>query len=114
MKYFSFLLIITLFLGPVKASALPTNFGGQILAFYPCTCSMNFIYYIRDVRYQYMPLVYQPGFTILHKMYTPYPSVNTVGNYVPGTGVCSTYIYPSCVTIPSIGSILNFGTSLLP
>lgn len=112
MKSFSFLLLLTIFFIPMASKAAPTNFGGQIMGFYPCLCSKNWIFYIRDVRYQFLPLVFQPGVTIVHKMYSPRPGVNSLGNYTPGTGICLVPIGSGCGPLPTAGTIFNIGTSL--
>lgn len=114
MKLFTFLLVLTIFLTPVASKALPTNFGGQFAGYIPCTCSANFLVFIRDVRYQYLPVVYQPGFTFMHKMYSPVISYNTVGNFIPGAGICLVYIGTGCGVVPSVGMMLNFGTNAAP
>lgn len=113
MKYFSFLLIITLFLNPVQANALPTSFGGQIVGAFPCTCNVvpSWILYIRDVRYQFpLPIIYQPGLTFLYKLYQPRPAVNAIGTFAPA-GVCMIYVVSGCAPLPIIGTMLQLGTS---
>lgn len=112
MKSFTFLLALTIFLTPVASKALTTNFGGQITGMYYCNCSFNWILYVRDVRYQIMPLVYQPGVTFLYKMYQPRPSVNSLGDYIPGAGICLTYSGNSCYSTYSVGMMFRLGTSL--
>ncbi len=112
MKSFTFLLVLTIFLTPVASKALPTNFGGQIVGIFPCTCSGNMILYVRDVRFQILTLIYQPGGTILYKMYQPRPVVNSLGNYTPGLGTCWFYSGDSCKFVPTLGMILRLGTSL--
>jgi len=112
MKSFTFLLFLTMFLMPLSTKALPiTNFGGQIIGIFPCGCSANWILYVRDVRYQFIPLVFQPGVTFLHKMYQPRPAVNSLGSYIPLAGQCWVYIGTGCAIVPTWGMRLNLGTS---
>jgi hypothetical protein len=101
-----------MFLSPVASKAAIQNFGGQIVYMIPCVCSLNLLLYVRDVRYGILPLVYQPGLTFLYKMYQPRPSVNSLGSYTPGTGVCLVYSGNSCESIPALGLMLRLGTSL--
>ncbi len=116
MRLFALLIVLTIFLDPVNTKAATiTNFGGQIVGMITCTCNVipSWVLYVRDVRYQApLPLVYYTGVTILHKMYQPRPAVNSLGNYVPGAGICLIYSGNSCFTLPSIGYMFNLGTSM--
>ena len=107
-----FLIAMMMIFIPKTVEALPfTNFGGQIVGMLPCACSANWILYVRDVRYQMLPLIYQPGITFLYKMYQPRPAVNSLGSFVPG-GVCLIYVGTGCSPVPVVGTMLQLGTSL--
>jgi hypothetical protein len=104
MKSFTFLLLLTMFLMPVASKALPfTNFGGVIMYARPCENGRNLILYVLDKRGFVLPLTYQPGFSVLYKMYQPRPAVNAIGSFVPGD-VCNGF--------SAVGTILQLGTSL--
>lgn len=104
MRFFSLLIVLTMFLNPVNTKAAPiTNFGGVIISIIPCPSSANFVLIILDKRGFTIPLVFQPGFSFLHKMYQARPVVNTIGSFIPG-GTCS--------GIPIIGTIIRMGTSI--
>lgn len=105
MKLFSLLLIIFIFLSPVYVKAAPaTNFGGVIVSMFPCPASANWILFISDKRVVApIGLMFQPGFSVLYKMYQPRPVVNALGSFVPG-GTCDGF--------PVMGTILQMGTSL--
>lgn len=111
MKFFRGLLIITMFLGPINTWAMTiTNFGGVITYAMPCPCSANWVLFILDKRGVILPLIYQPGVSLLYQMYQPRPVVNTLGSFVPG-GVCSTGA--KCIPYPTLGTIFQMGTSML-
>ncbi len=117
MKFFSllfiFILISTLIFGSVKVKAAPlSNFGGQIVNIFPCPCSGNYILFVRDVRLQMLPLIFQPGITFLYEMYQPRPIVNSLGSFVPALGVCLVPAHSGCAAIPTAGTIMQIGTSL--
>lgn len=96
----------------VKTAVRPLNFGGQSVAMVPCACSANILLYVRDVRGPVLPLTYQPGVTVLYKMYQPRAGVNMLGQYVPG-GVCLVYAGTGCVPGGTpIGTMVQLGTSL--
>ena len=88
------------------------NFGGQSVAMTTCTCSDNVLLFIDDVRGYGLQLLYQPGVTILYKMYRPTAGVNVLGQYVTG-GYCAVYDGESCHEegAPE-GTMTQLGTSL--
>ena len=89
------------------------NVGGPISNITPCTCSANFLLYITDVRGMVIPVMYQPGVTLLYKMYTPMVGVNTLGQYVSG-GTCLIYVGTGCSSGGTpIGTLIQLGTSAL-
>jgi hypothetical protein len=99
-----------MFLSPVYIFAAPiTNFGGVISYAMPCPCSANWVLFILDKRGAILPLIYQPGVSLLYMMYQPRPVVNTLGSFVPG-GVCSTG--KKCIPYPTLGTIFQMGTSM--
>ncbi len=87
------------------------NFGGRITSMTSCTCSFNLLLYVQDVRGQTLPLMYQPGATVLYKMYQPTTGVNVLGQYTSG-GQCLIYAGTSCSSGGSpIGTMIQLGTS---
>lgn len=95
------------------SSAAITPFGGFVTAMTTCTCSYNLLLYVKDPRGPVLPLIYQPGATLLYKMYTPTSGVNVLGKYTTG-GQCLIYSGNSCVTggTPT-GTMIQLGTSAL-
>jgi len=89
------------------------NIGGPIVTIIPCICSLNFLLYITDVRTKTpTPLMYQPGVTLLYRMYTPMVGVNTLGQYIPG-GTCSILYGTTCGNGPTPnGTLMQLGTGL--
>ncbi len=87
------------------------NVGGPISSITSCLCSLNFLLYISDVRGSTIPVMYQPGVTLLYRMYTPMVGANTIGQYVSG-GTCQVYAGTSCVSGGSpVGTLIQLGTS---
>lgn len=95
------------------SSAAITPFGGFVTAMTYCTCSFNILLYVKDPRGPVLPLIYQPGATILYKMYTPMTGVNVLGRYTSG-GQCLVYAGSGCATggVP-LGTMIQLGTSAL-
>ncbi len=113
MKIFSVLLILTVFLNPIKAHAIGPflPFGGYISSQMPCTCSGNTLLQIKTPLGVMMPLIYQPYSTMLYMRYKPTMVSNTVGMYFPA-GSCMIYVGTACSSVTSWGTILFMGTSL--
>ena len=108
MKFFSslllFILALSFIFSPIYVKAAPlTNFGGVIIGARPCETGRNWILYILDKRGFILPLTFQPGVSILYKMYQPRPVVNAIGSFIPGD-VCDGF--------SAVGTILQIGTSL--
>jgi hypothetical protein len=97
--------------GSSASTILP--FGGLVTSMTTCTCSFNLLLYVKDVRGTVLPLMYQPGATILYKMYTPTSGVNVLGKYTTG-GQCLIYVGTSCSTGGTpVGTMIQLGTSAL-
>jgi peptidoglycan hydrolase-like protein with peptidoglycan-binding domain len=96
----------------VGSVPVPLNFGGVSTAMVTCTCSANLLIYVQDVRGPLLPLIYQPGVTLLYKWYQPRSGVNMLGNYVGG-GACLIYAVTGCVPggVP-VGTMTQLGTSM--
>lgn len=95
-----------------SSAAKPLPFGGVSTAMVTCTCSGNLLLYVKDARGPVLPLIYQPGATVLYSYYKPTPAVNMLGQYVPG-GVCTIYVGTACSTGGTpIGTMIQLGTSL--
>lgn len=95
-----------------KASSGILNFGGVSTSMVTCTCSGNLLIYVQDVRGPVLPLIYQPGATILYKMYQPRSGVNMLGQFIGG-GVCMVYAGTGCVTGGTpVGTMIQLGTSM--
>lgn len=98
--------------GAAGAASVLLNFGGRSTAMTTCTCSLNFLIYVQDVRGTVLPLIYQPGATVLYMQYAPTSGVWMLGNYVTG-GTCLIYSGNSCVTGGTpVGTMSQLGTSL--
>lgn len=94
-------------------SAAITPFGGLVTSMTTCTCSFNLLLYVKDVRGTVLPLMYQPGATMLYKMYTPTSGVNVLGTYTSG-GTCLIYAGTTCSTGGTpVGTMIQLGTSAL-
>jgi len=88
------------------------NFGGRSTAMTTCTCSSNLLIYVQDVRGMNLPLIYQPGVTMLYQMYQPRSGVNMLGSYITG-GQCLIYSGTTCTTGGTpVGTMTKLGTSL--
>ncbi len=88
------------------------NFGGRSTAMTTCTCSSNLLIYVQDVRGMNLPLIYQPGVTMLYQMYRPTSGVNMLGSYVTG-GQCLIYSGTTCTSGGTpVGTMTKLGTSL--
>ncbi len=89
------------------------NFGGKTVSMTTCSCSFNLLLYVLDPRGATTPLIYQPGATILYKMYTPTVGVNVLGQYTTG-GQCLVYVGTGCSSggTPT-GTMIQLGTSSL-
>lgn len=92
-------------------AALPLGFGGRIIAETPCTCSGGLRLEIGPPRP--MDLWYQPGVSTLFSFYSLLPSEYTLGVYVPG-GACTVGVIPYCTLVPTLGTLIIAGTSLIP
>ncbi len=86
------------------------NFGGKTTSMVQCACSLNILLYILDVRGTTIPLMYQPGATVLYKMYSPTSGVNVIGQYVSG-GVCLLPGTPCTTGGSPMGTMIQLGTS---
>ncbi len=87
-------------------------FGGMSTSMVMCTCSANILLYIKDARGLILPLMYQPGVTMLYKMDRPTSGVNVLGQYTSG-GQCLIYSGTSCSSGGSpVGTMIQLGTSL--
>jgi len=87
-------------------------FGGVSTSMVTCTCSSNLLLYVKDPRGYVLPLIYQPGVTILYKMYNPTVGVNLLGKYTSG-GQCLIYVGTGCSSGGTpVGTMVQVGTSL--
>ncbi len=87
-------------------------FGGKSTSMVPCTCSGNILLYVLDARGTTLPLIYQPGVTVLYKMGNPTSGTNMLGQYVSG-GQCLIYVGSGCSSGGTpIGTMIQLGTSL--
>ena len=112
---FSLILLFTGFRSEAQSikTALLPNFGGKLLVNFTCTCSGNSLLTIQDVRGQTKEIIYQPGASRLYAYYTLVPSVNVLGDYVPGVGKCTVYAAVGCSPHGApLGTIRQIGTSL--
>jgi hypothetical protein len=88
------------------------SFGGPSTSMVTCTCSANLLIYVKDAKLGVLPLIYQPGATILYKMYRPTSGVNMLGRYVTG-GQCLIYVGTGCSSGGTpMGTMVQLGTSL--
>ncbi|MES2623218.1 MAG: hypothetical protein V4576_02300 [Patescibacteria group bacterium] len=96
----------------VKAATTLIPFGGQITSMTICPCSLNILLYVQDVRGYTLPLMYQPGVTLLYSWYRPTSGVWGLGNYVTG-GTCLVYSGYTCTPggYP-VGTMSQLGTSM--
>lgn len=98
--------------GGSSGSSAVLNFGGMTTAMTTCTCSANILLYVQDVRGTTLPLIYQPGATILYQNYSPTSGVWVLGTYTSG-GQCLIYAVTGCTTGGTpVGTMLQVGTSL--
>ena len=88
------------------------NFGGKTTSMVQCACSLNILLYVLDARGATLPLMYQPGSTVLYKMYTPTANINVIGQYVSG-GTCLLPGSPCTTGGSPIGTMIQLGTSSL-
>lgn len=89
-----------------------TPFGGKTTSMVNCTCSFNILLYVQDTKGATLPLIYQPGVTVLYQGYRPTSGVNVLGNYTSG-GQCQIYAGTSCTSGGTpIGTMTQLGTSL--
>ena len=87
-------------------------FGGVSTMMVTCTCSANLLLYVTDPRGMVLPLIYQPGVTVLYKMYQPRSGVNMLGKYIAG-GSCRIYVGSGCVSGGTpVGTMTQLGTSV--
>ncbi|MEK9166630.1 MAG: hypothetical protein AAB846_02760 [Patescibacteria group bacterium] len=116
--------VVAVFLLPVAKMPSPAHaqlstaveipYGGHELFWITCLCSKNSLHFIFDYRtLQVLPLVYQPGSSVLYLYY------NLFGRYFLGShqpsGECLVLVVKICVPIPSegtMGSRPGTGTSL--
>lgn len=89
-------------------------FGGQITYVFVCNCSGNYAIYFQDLTISppiTLPLIYQPGVTILY----PYYKITSIGSWILGTwqggGSCRYYVGKGCATLPTQGTMYMVGTS---
>ncbi len=97
--------------GSSNAASGIIPFGGKSVSMVPCTCSGNILLYIVDTKGVTLPLIYQPGVTVLYKMGNPTSGTNMLGQYVAG-GVCLVPGTPCTVGGTPIGTMIQLGTSL--
>ena len=101
--------------GSFSSQAAATSlipFGGQSVSMMVCTCSANMLLYVRDPRGYTVPLIYQPGVTVLYRMGNPTVGVNLLGRYVTG-GICLIYVGTGCSSGGTpVGTMVQVGTSL--
>jgi len=121
--FFSSLLILFLVVVPVAVSAQAVTaevpFGGPLLFTFFCGCSGNFMNYIFDDKtLTTLPLVFQPGLSILYSSYNILtPGTQELGVFIPGAGQCWVPAPDGCNYIPSFGAYGNLpgtGTTLTP
>lgn len=103
-----FFLVIT-FSVWVKTSNAMLGFGGRIASVVPCTCSANLMITIAGVRGGVFS--FEPGSLPFawYQIYRPGPWAR--GTYVPGN-VCLWIVPDGCAGIPTMGTIIEVGTSL--
>ncbi len=105
------ILVHVILLTPRGAEGVGIPFGGRSVSIIPCMCSANILVVVADPRGTLLPLVIQPGLTVLYAHFKPLPPANTVGKFFPG-GVCLIPATP-CAVIPSVGTIMMMGTSMI-
>jgi hypothetical protein len=95
---------------PTNTSAsIGIPFGGRVVMAYYCPCSLNLMLYILTPYGFVLPLVYQPGVSILYAKYKPFIGSALLGTYIPG-GVCLSFYYCVPYGFP-IGTVFMMGTS---
>ncbi len=98
--------------GGTAATTPIQPFGGAVESMTVCTCSANTLLYIKDPRGPVLPLLYQPGATILYSNFRPTVGVNVLGQYISG-GQCLIYVGTGCSSGGTpIGTMVQLGTSL--
>ena len=98
-------------------SALPSSvsasigipFGGRVVMAYICPCSANLMLYILTPYGVVLPLVYQPGVSILYSKFKPFIGSALLGTFIPG-GVCLSAAYCIPYGFP-VGTVFMMGTS---
>ncbi|KND48548.1 MAG: hypothetical protein AB200_02360 [Parcubacteria bacterium C7867-005] len=118
MKFFSFILITSLFFIPSISFALGLPFGGRVAVTVPCTCSLPGTLHISfaPLYLSAVPIVgsvvYSPT-TILYQYFAiGVPTTWELGEYLPGVQECFIYVGVACVPLPSVGVMTRVGTSL--
>lgn len=115
---------LILILGAVTAFTISVNtasagpgdpFGGMIISVLTCTCSGNFAVYFNDLTITSttggLPLIYQPGATIVYEFGPPLRSgIWMLGTWQTG-GQCLVFAGKGCMTIPTAGTMYMVGTS---
>ncbi|MEI6237978.1 MAG: hypothetical protein WCP15_00395 [bacterium] len=114
----SLIIFSSFFLFSNEAKAVGLPFGGYVTMIIPCTCSGNMWVFmspmfISDVS-SAGALVYQPGAAIPYDYFItpPVPTTWLLGDYIPGAGQCWMYAGTSCFTLPAIGMIQSYGSSM--
>lgn len=100
---------VVMFGAGVKTSDAMFGFGGRIVSVVPCPCSMNLAITIAGIRGGIFSL--EPGVLPFawYQIFRPGPWAK--GTYVPGN-VCLWPIPYGCAGFPTMGTILEVGTSM--
>lgn len=94
---------------PSSTGAYGLPFGGRIKWAHICPCSANLMLYILTPYGVTLPLVYQPGISILYAKFKPVMGMSVLGTFVPG-GACLSYYYCTPMGLP-VGTVFMMGTS---
>jgi hypothetical protein len=117
-KLFSISILCITLLIPATVSALIQPFGGKVVTSVSCSCSYGKAIFFAPMYPAPNPFPYAgalqfiPRVSILH----PYFKIGTpktwhLGQYLPGVQSCLIGEPPSCVPLPTAGTIVRVGTS---
>ena len=104
-----FFILIASFGMWAKSSNAILGFGGKIAYVYYCPCSANLAVFVAGVRGGVYS--FTPG-SLLYAWYQIFrPGPWTVGTYVP-SNVCLWFIPYGCAGFPTMGTMIEVGTSI--
>lgn len=102
-------ILIALFSVGMKRSNAMLGFGGRIVSVIPCPCSFNLAVTVAGVKGGIFS--FEPGSLPFAWWQIFRPGPWAKGSYVPGN-VCLWFIPYGCAGIPTMGTILDVGTSM--